>query len=298
MAREAQETGVTTKLSHAPLLICMPTTPGCKPLYHAEREVKAVGESLAPALASAAVILHKPNKAAVIQALQNGTTIMHFAGHGRSDPADPLESALLVQDWKQDPLTVKDLLALKLHERKQNGGAEVFSRAPFLAYLSACSTGSNKVDDLLDEGLHLMSACQLSGFRHVVGSLWAVSDRHCVDVARSVFERLNPAFESEGADAAVTLGLQEGIKRLRSEGVVGGTRDSDTFTGNMLEGDSEDDAGETSDGPDRAGAQSRETEKVLGEGDRDGYGESEDNSEQSWDGADPRLWAAYIHIGP
>ena len=55
---------------------------------------------------------------------------MHFAGHGRSDPIDPLQSALLLTD---SPLTVKDLMDLKLHERP-----------PLLAYLSACSTEARR----------------------------------------------------------------------------------------------------------------------------------------------------------
>jgi len=67
-------------------------------------------------------------------------------------------------------------MALKLHRNP-----------PLLAYLSACSTGSTGADDLADEGLHLMSACQLVGFRYIVGSLWAVSDRHCVDVAQTLY---------------------------------------------------------------------------------------------------------------
>ncbi|KAM5365038.1 hypothetical protein ACJZ2D_011174 [Fusarium nematophilum] len=55
-----------------------------------------------------------------------------------------------------------------------------------VAYLSACSTGFNQADDLLDESLHLMGTCHLVGFRHVVGTLWAGSDSHCVGVARKL----------------------------------------------------------------------------------------------------------------
>jgi hypothetical protein len=35
-----------------------------------------------------------------------------------------------------------------------------------------------------------MSACQLAGFRHVIGSLWEVSDKHCVDVAKDVYNAM------------------------------------------------------------------------------------------------------------
>jgi len=39
-----------------------------------------------------------------------------------------------------------------------------------------CGTGEVKNDSLIDEGLHLISACQLAGFRHVIGTLWVVRD--------------------------------------------------------------------------------------------------------------------------
>jgi len=59
---------------------------------------------------------------------------------------------------------------------------------PFLGYLSACSTTVNEVDALADKEIHIFSALQLAGFRHVVGTLWEVSDKHCVDVARVLYE--------------------------------------------------------------------------------------------------------------
>lgn len=43
---------------------------------------------------------------------------------------------------------------------------------------------------LADEGVHLISSLQLAGFRHVVGTLWEVSDQHCFDVARVFCETL------------------------------------------------------------------------------------------------------------
>ena len=88
---------------------------------------------------------------------------------------------------------------------------------PFLAYLSACSTGANEAKDLDDEGISLISACQLAGFQHVIGTLWEVSDRHCVDVARIVYETLR----DEGmTDVAVARGLHRATRALRDESVM------------------------------------------------------------------------------
>ncbi|PNP51842.1 hypothetical protein THARTR1_07611 [Trichoderma harzianum] len=88
---------------------------------------------------------------------------------------------------------------------------------PFLAYLSACSTGANKnkAIPLADEGIHLVSAFQLAGFRHVIGTLWEVSDRHCVDIARILYKTLH----KEGmTDIAVSRGLHRAIRMLRDGG--------------------------------------------------------------------------------
>ncbi|KAK4068324.1 hypothetical protein Purlil1_13827 [Purpureocillium lilacinum] len=126
----------------------------------------------------------------------------HFAGHGLSHPGDPSQSCLLLEDWQTKPLTVGDIRDHKLQDTP-----------PFLGFLSACSTGANGVDKLVDEGIHLASAFQLSGFRHVVGTLWEVSDQHCVDVARVLYETMR----DEGmTDAAVCRGLHRAVRALRN----------------------------------------------------------------------------------
>lgn len=91
--------------------------------------------------------------------------IFHFAGHGKTDPIEPLKSFLLLNDWKKDPLTVTSLLEANLN-----------TKAPFLAYLSACGTGQIRDDKSVDESIHLANACQLAGFHHIVGTLWSIDD--------------------------------------------------------------------------------------------------------------------------
>lgn len=63
-----------------------------------------------------------------------------------------------------------------------------FEQPPFLAYLSACSTGQVQDERMLDEGLHLVTAFQLAGFQHVIGTLWDVDDELCGEVARIVYD--------------------------------------------------------------------------------------------------------------
>ncbi|MFI9548885.1 CHAT domain-containing protein [Streptomyces sp. NPDC052016] len=59
-----------------------------------------------------------------------------------------------------------------------------------LAYLSACDTLRTSTD-LADEAVHIVSAFQMAGFPHVVGSLWHVVDAIGAEVARSVYEALH-----------------------------------------------------------------------------------------------------------
>lgn len=228
-----------------PVLVSMKTTEECESLPSAEIEVEVVRDVLAESMPQVIpTVLKEPTKYKLMIHLKSATLLL-FAGHGDSDPIDPLNSALLVQDWKTDRLTVKDLIALKLYQKP-----------PLLAYLSACSTGRSEVDDLFDEGLHLMSAYQLVGFQHVIGSLWEVSDEDCVDVARSVITTMA---NSTAIDSSISLGLQEGVRCLRGQTRLGDGRAREAYLA---------------------------TNGGVG------------SSHRGWLGsADPRVWAAYIHIG-
>ncbi|KAL8296254.1 hypothetical protein RB600_001640 [Gaeumannomyces tritici] len=183
------------------LLVAMRETPNLSVnsiLPFAANEVEML-KNLCPSLQLRPVIpmLRKDD---VLRHLQT-CKIFHFAGHGQSDPVEPSRSCLLLEDWKTSPLTMGDL---RDHRLQENG--------PFLGYLSACSTGANEAARLADEGIHLVSAFQLAGFRHVVGTLWEVSDKHCVDVARVLYETLR----DEGmTDAAVCRGLHRAVRALR-----------------------------------------------------------------------------------
>jgi len=127
--------------------------------------------------------------------------IFHFAGHGYTDDIDPLRSYLCLQDWKENPLVVADLLEINLR-----------ARSPFLAYLSAC--GSGRINDLgfSDESIHLISACQIAGFRHVIGTLWEVRDDTCVEMAAVAYEVM---LSGGMSDESVCRGLHKASRQLR-----------------------------------------------------------------------------------
>ncbi|PON27277.1 hypothetical protein TGAM01_v203658 [Trichoderma gamsii] len=172
--RKLQQSTQTT--SGTALLVSMPKTAGQTSLSFALEELDKL-ESLCPSLQLKPV--KPPRRRRCVLGQMSACQIFHFAGHGKSDPYEPSKSCLLLDDWKTEPLTVGDLRNHKLHENM-----------PFLAYLSACHTGANNVDSLVDEGIHLVGAFQLAGFRHAVGTLWEVSDRHCVNMAEVLYKTI------------------------------------------------------------------------------------------------------------
>lgn len=163
--------------------------------------------------------------------------MFHFAGHSRADPLEPSNSSLLLQDWASDPLTVGNLRELRLGQHARESvdteNIEMETEGPtnpacpqtenpqkervpphFLAYLSACSTTANSADSLIDEAIHLTSAFQLAGFRHVIGTLWEVADQHSVSIAKTVYETLR----DEGLiDWGVAWSLHSSARALRDK---------------------------------------------------------------------------------
>lgn len=132
------------------LLVNMTDTPGQTGLDFATREVDMVQglftsasfESILSVRRKKDVMLHLPN-----------CTIFHFASHGAMDTINPSRSRLLLEDCNSDPVTVADLLQMNLRKRSY-----------FVAYLSACGTGEIEDMRFFDEGVQLVSACQLAGF--------------------------------------------------------------------------------------------------------------------------------------
>jgi CHAT domain-containing protein len=106
--------------------------------------------------------------------------------------------ALLLQTTSPHP--EQDILSvLKLCENHPTLGE--------IAYLSACSTAENRVEELVDEVLHVVSGFQVAGFRHVIGTLWPSDDSVCVEVARSFYTELcrNGALDYSGRAVAMAL---------------------------------------------------------------------------------------------
>ena len=188
------------KQSQSVLLASMAKTPGQDDLPFADQEVTKLNDIFRDTLPTKA--LNSPTKQDILTRLKD-CQVFHFAGHGISHAVDPSKSSLLLHDWRTDPLTVEDLFKLKLHET-----------LPWLAYLSACSTGENQDSKLLDESIHAISAFQLAGFQHVVGTLWEVIDKHSLDLALSFYTQLKDVV---GKEETVASALHHAVRQLREE---------------------------------------------------------------------------------
>lgn len=182
--RHARQRPVAPQRPLTALVVAMPTTPGVRGrLSYVPAEVEMLrfrlfqpivltepgpeGTAASPLPTTANVLARLP-----------GCPIVHFACHGTSDPRDPSRSGLLLHDHEENRFTVSSLTSLHLR------GAQ-------LAYLSACRTAAIDVAALADEAIHLVSAFQLAGYPHVIGTLWEINDEIAVEVAEGFYQALH-----------------------------------------------------------------------------------------------------------
>ncbi|WP_254896764.1 CHAT domain-containing protein [Amycolatopsis sp. Hca4] len=130
---------------------------------------------------------------AVLAALRESTWA-HFACHADADLLVPSRSGIRLHDG---------ILSLSAISRLRLADAE-------LAYLSACSTANPGINQA-DESLHLASAFQLAGFRHVIATLWPIADDMAATAAREIYRHLDgtpPAGNTALAVRRATLDLR------------------------------------------------------------------------------------------
>ena len=117
--------------------------------------------------------------------------LVHFACHAVSDLHSPSQNRLLLHDGL---LTVREISRLRLPDAE-------------FAFLSACSTARGD-ERLADEAIHLVSAFQIAGYRHVVGTLWPIVD--------SVAARVSRQFYARGGVLSAAEALHAVIRQLRA----------------------------------------------------------------------------------
>lgn len=195
-AREKASIAAQNVLEEKALLVAMPTTPDRQSLQFVDLEIKEI-ENLFAKSSIKTRVMYNSTRAEVLSELPQHS-IVHFACHGY--PADdPSLSSLLLQDWKDAPLTVSDLAAINVGSVR-------------LAYLSACQTSTMRDFRLLDESISLSSAFQLSGYPSVVGSLWQITDSHSAEIARDLYKWI---LQDELDVRRTAEGLHKAVRDLR-----------------------------------------------------------------------------------
>ncbi|KAF3938038.1 hypothetical protein ABW19_dt0200828 [Dactylella cylindrospora] len=283
LSREAKSRATATlggASTEKALLIGMDKTlgpPKLPDLPFALKEVEMLGK-MCTQLNIEPVRLPEQSREAVLANLD--ALVFHFAGHGQSHPTDPLQSGLNLEDGL---LTVSDIQDHKLGAKQ-----------PFLGYLSACLTGTIDVDNLLDEGIHLISAFQLAGFRHVIGTLWQVHDDCCVEVAQLFYKHIA---HGGMTDRSVCIALHKTILELRnrwiteqfsaacdkrSEGEVDDEESDSDLVGKNIKLDDGDDGDE--EGTKKDGREKRNGRLKLGKATAGSFVKA--------------AWVPYVHYGP
>ena len=83
-----------------------------------------------------------------------------------------------------------------------------------LAYLAACETATAYLE-LIDESLHLAAGLKFVGFRHVIASLWSISDTDAPAMAEIIYGHLGAATHPVSDSAAHAL--HDAVRLLRQK---------------------------------------------------------------------------------
>jgi CHAT domain-containing protein len=130
---------------------------------------------------------------------------VHFACHGTLEPGKPFESGFELHG--DERLTLLDIVRSNLPTAE-------------FAFLSACHTAEMTEGSIMDEGLHLAAAVQYSGFRSVVGTMWAMVDEDGRDLAENFYKAL---FSNSRRDQGIPYhersakALRFAVKKLRKK---------------------------------------------------------------------------------
>lgn len=196
LQRSRQPAPPTTASAGLPLLIALPVTPGLPGIPAATREADAfVGRFQATQLRGP-----DATTTATKEALEKCPPWAHFACHGVQDISDPSAGYLALHDG---PLSIEEIAALRLQQTE-------------LAFLSACETSRGGAA-LADEAITLATAFHLAGYRHVIGTLWNISDELAPAAADHVYGILSCPGEPGINASKAALALDTAVLALRDD---------------------------------------------------------------------------------
>lgn len=176
------------------LVVAVPDLPGMAELHAVTRE----RELLAGLFAGRCQVLAEDM--ATTRAVLDGMTThawVHFGCHGFQNLEDPSQAGLLLSDGM--------LRVTEISARRFRGD---------LALLLSCQSATGGVN-LPDEVITLAAALHYTGYRHVIGTLWAVNDDTAADVSAAFYEEMSARqFDADAAAVALHYAVAQVRRRL------------------------------------------------------------------------------------
>jgi tetratricopeptide (TPR) repeat protein len=177
------------------LTVGMPVTPGLTSLPAVRSELTILAQRFPPGELHQQLVGPQATRAAVMAALSSHSW-MHLSCHAQQDHDDPAASGFVLWDGE---LTISGLAGESSQRRD-------------LAFLSACETAAGSVRHM-DEAIHLAAAMQFLGFRHVVATMWVVTDLPAATVASAFYTELTRDGQPDSSRAAAAL--HQAVRSLR-----------------------------------------------------------------------------------
>jgi hypothetical protein len=162
-------------------LVTMENTPGHQHLPGLGDEAQAIRETLR---AGTSAVLTQQTAEEVAKEIEQ-CNIAHLACHGQSDFRNPSCSYLVLTrtDGYGRGIAREDRLFVEgIFKRRAQGSG--------IPFLRACFTADNPDHGLSDEVIHMASAFHLSGFNHVLATMWSTRNTSCGVVSRKFYEYL------------------------------------------------------------------------------------------------------------
>ena len=127
----------------------------------------------------------------------------HISSHGILETGKPFDAFFkLYQDTR---LTLLDIIRSRLPTAE-------------FAFLSACHTAEITEGSISNEGLHLAAAVQYSGFRSVVGTMWAMVDKDGPALAESFYQSVfSNKWQGVPYYKRTAEALQDAVRNLRQK---------------------------------------------------------------------------------
>jgi CHAT domain-containing protein len=136
-----------------------------------------------------------------LEGLQSHSWV-HFACHGHLED-QPFDSWF--QLYNNEHLSVLDLAKAHLPNAE-------------FAFLSACHSAAGDIHGTPDESIHLAAALQFSGFRSVIGTLWAMVDDDGPIIADAFYRHMYCHGDTVNVrDTAEALNIA--TRKLKKQGV-------------------------------------------------------------------------------